>query len=58
MGSLFGQPYNSFQKFFKRKKLRAIMVGLDCAGKTTMLYRINLQDISHIMPIGSGFENS
>lgn len=57
MGSLFGQPYNPFQQFFKGKKLRAIMVGLEGAGKTTIIYKINLQDSSQIVPINFGFEN-
>lgn len=56
MGSLFGQPYNSFQQFFKGKKLRAIMVGLDCAGKTTILYKMNLQDFSQLVPTCFNFE--
>jgi GTPase SAR1 family protein len=32
------------------------MVGLDGAGKTTIIYKMNLQDMIPALPLGSGFE--
>ncbi|CAD8169011.1 unnamed protein product [Paramecium pentaurelia] len=39
MGSLFTKLYSSL---FNKKQIRLIMIGLDAVGKTTILYRLNL----------------
>jgi GTPase SAR1 family protein len=39
---------NVFARLFKgigKKEMRILMVGLDAAGKTTILYKLNLGDI-------------
>lgn len=57
MGSLFQKTYsNPYQQFFNGKKLRAIMVGLDAAGKTTIIYKMSLRDLIPTLPLRSGFE--
>lgn len=58
MGSLFHKAYTPFQEFFKGKKLKAIMVGLDCAGKTTILYKMKISQINNILPIGFAVETA
>jgi signal recognition particle GTPase len=58
MGSLFQKAYTPFQEFFKAKKLKAIMVGLDCAGKTTMLYKMNISEMNNFLPIGFTVETA
>ncbi|KAE8665189.1 hypothetical protein F3Y22_tig00112649pilonHSYRG00102 [Hibiscus syriacus] len=34
-----------FSRLFAKKEMRILMVGLDAAGKTTILYKLNLGEI-------------
>ena len=48
-----GIPFSSFADFvsmFKRKEARIVMVGLDAAGKTTVLYKLKLNDVVTTIP--------
>jgi len=55
MGNLFASLFNMFGK----KEMRILMVGLDAAGKTTILYKLKLGEIVTTIPtigkpVGSG----
>jgi ADP-ribosylation factor protein 1 len=39
-----------FQKFFSNKEVRIVMVGLDAAGKTTILYKLKLGEVITTIP--------
>lgn len=39
-----------FQKLFGKKEMRILMVGLDAAGKTTILYKLKLGEIVTTIP--------
>lgn len=41
---------NLFQSFFGKKNMRILMVGLDAAGKTTILYKLKLGEIVTTIP--------
>ncbi|XP_049641628.1 ADP-ribosylation factor 1-like [Suncus etruscus] len=47
MGNIFAKL---FRGFFSKKKMRILMVGLDAAGKTTVLYKLKLGEIVTIGP--------
>eukprot|EP00494_Astrolonche_serrata_P024345 UN24603 len=47
MGSLFSKV---FDKLFGKKEMRILMVGLDAAGKTTILYKLKLGEIVTTIP--------
>ncbi|CAH0559367.1 unnamed protein product [Brassicogethes aeneus] len=47
MGLIFS---NFFGKLFGKKQIRILMVGLDGAGKTTILYKMKLGEIVHTIP--------
>ena len=47
MGLTFSQL---FDKFFGKKELRILMVGLDGAGKTTILYKLKLGEVVTTIP--------
>jgi ADP-ribosylation factor protein 1 len=47
MGGSFGKL---FQKLFSKKDMRILMVGLDAAGKTTILYKLKLGEIVTTIP--------
>ncbi|KAL7677389.1 hypothetical protein ACOME3_003626 [Neoechinorhynchus agilis] len=47
MGNIFT---NLFQKLFGKKEFRILMVGLDAAGKTTILYKLKLGEIVTTIP--------
>jgi len=47
MGQSFG---NLFKTFFGKKEMRILMVGLDAAGKTTILYKLKLGEIVTTIP--------
>jgi ADP-ribosylation factor protein 1 len=47
MGSVFGQL---FKGLFGKKEMRILMVGLDAAGKTTILYKLKLGEIVTTIP--------
>jgi len=39
-----------FTKFFGKKDMRILMVGLDAAGKTTILYKLKLGEVVTTIP--------
>jgi ADP-ribosylation factor protein 1 len=39
-----------FQKLFSKQEMRILMVGLDAAGKTTILYKLKLGEIVTTIP--------
>lgn len=39
-----------FQRLFGNKQVRILMVGLDAAGKTTILYKLKLGEIVTTIP--------
>jgi ADP-ribosylation factor protein 1 len=47
MGGLFS---NLFKGLFGKKEMRILMVGLDAAGKTTILYKLKLGEIVTTIP--------
>jgi len=47
-----------FQRLFSKKEMRILMVGLDAAGKTTILYKLKLGEIVTTIPtIGFNVES-
>lgn len=47
MGNIFA---TIFQNLFGKKEMRILMVGLDAAGKTTILYKLKLGEIVTTIP--------
>eukprot|EP01104_Vermistella_antarctica_P009686 TRINITY_DN250_c0_g3_i1.p1 TRINITY_DN250_c0_g3~~TRINITY_DN250_c0_g3_i1.p1 ORF type:complete len:175 (+),score=30.73 TRINITY_DN250_c0_g3_i1:227-751(+) len=48
---------NAFRKLFGNKEMRVLMLGLDAAGKTTILYKLKLgQGVSTIPTVGFNVE--
>ena len=47
MGNLFA---SLFKGLFGKKEMRILMVGLDAAGKTTILYKLKLGEIVTTIP--------
>ncbi|XP_060065304.1 ADP-ribosylation factor 2-like [Ylistrum balloti] len=47
MGNMFGKLFSSL---FGKKEMRILMVGLDAAGKTTILYKLKLGEIVTTIP--------
>merc|ERR1711953_698103 len=47
MGNVFG---DLFRNLFGKKQMRILMVGLDAAGKTTILYKLKLGEIVTTIP--------
>ena len=39
-----------FKRLFSKKEMRILMVGLDAAGKTTILYKLKLGEIVTTIP--------
>merc|ERR1711933_549525 len=46
-GNVFG---NIWKKMFGKKEMRILMVGLDAAGKTTILYKLKLGEVVTTIP--------
>jgi len=47
-----------FSRLFAKKEMRILMVGLDAAGKTTILYKLKLGEIVTTIPtIGTPLTN-
>lgn len=47
MGNMFA---GLFKNLFGKKEMRILMVGLDAAGKTTILYKLKLGEIVTTIP--------
>ena len=47
MGTSFSTIWT---RFFGRKEMRILMVGLDAAGKTTILYKLKLAEVVTTIP--------
>ena len=47
MGGAFAKM---FDKFFGKKEMRILMLGLDAAGKTTILYKLKLGEVVSSVP--------
>ena len=47
MGGIFGKLFSGL---FGKKEMRILMVGLDAAGKTTILYKLKLGEIVTTIP--------
>jgi small GTP-binding protein len=45
-----GNAIASFASIFNKKEARIVMVGLDAAGKTTVLYKLKLNDVVATIP--------
>ncbi|XP_078385937.1 ADP-ribosylation factor 2-like isoform X1 [Cetorhinus maximus] len=45
-----GNFFDIFKSFFGKKEMRILMVGLDAAGKTTILYKLKLGEIVTTIP--------
>ena len=46
-----------FSRLFAKKEMRILMVGLDAAGKTTILYKLKLGEIVTTIPTIGKFEH-
>lgn len=59
-GKTMGLSISSlFNRLFAKKQMRILMVGLDAAGKTTILYKLKLGEIVTTIPtIGKNFNPS
>lgn len=56
MGNIFG---NLLKSLIGKKEMRILMVGLDAAGKTTILYKLKLGEIVTTIPtIGKWANNN
>lgn len=47
MGGILTSLYNSF---FGKRDVRILMVGLDAAGKTTILYKLKMGEVVSTVP--------
>lgn len=55
MGSLFGKV---FERWIGKSEMRILMLGLDAAGKTTILYKLKLGEVVSSVPtIGFNVES-
>ena len=54
MGNVFA---NLFRNLFGKKEMRILMVGLDAAGKTTILYKLKLGEIVTTIPTIGKYKN-
>jgi ADP-ribosylation factor protein 1 len=50
MGLLFSRMYDAFAFFGTEKPARILMLGLDAAGKTTILYKVKLNENIQTIP--------
>ena len=48
MGNLFATFWNTFGS--SKKETRLLMLGLDAAGKTTILYKMKLNEVVNTIP--------
>jgi ADP-ribosylation factor 1/2 len=57
MGGYLTSPYNYISQLFRGRDVRALMLGLDAAGKTSILYRMKMgQVVTTIPTIGFNVE--
>lgn len=54
MGNMFA---TLFKGLFGKKEMRILMVGLDAAGKTTILYKLKLGEIVTTIPTIGKYRN-
>ena len=54
MGNVFGKLFSGL---FGKKEMRILMVGLDAAGKTTILYKLKLGEIVTTIPTIGKFQH-
>ena len=55
--SRMGNFFNVFKRYFKNRDTRCLMLGLDAAGKTTVLYKLKLgEHVTTIPTIGFNVE--
>ncbi|NXG40927.1 ARF1 factor, partial [Psilopogon haemacephalus] len=47
MGNIFA---DLFKRLFGKKEMRMLMIGLDAAGKTTILYKLKLGEVVSTIP--------
>jgi small GTP-binding protein len=45
-----GNAFGIFKRWFKNRETRCLMLGLDAAGKTTILYRLKLGEVVTTIP--------
>ncbi|KAJ9294036.1 hypothetical protein DTO271G3_7164 [Paecilomyces variotii] len=58
LGKMGGQVSKVMAKIFGSKEMRILMLGLDAAGKTTILYKLKLnQDVTTIPTVGFNVES-
>lgn len=50
MGNVFQKLFRDLIVMFGKKDMRILMVGLDAAGKTTILYKLKLGEIVTTIP--------
>ena len=51
MGATFSSMFsNLFGRLFGKRQVRILMVGLDAAGKTTILYKLKLGEVVQTIP--------
>jgi len=49
-GSAEASKTGLFKKLFHNKEVRILMIGLDCAGKTTILYNMKMGKVVRTIP--------
>lgn len=58
MGASFSSLFNSLTTWYRNKEVRILMLGLDSAGKTTILYKLQLGEVVSTIPtIGFNVES-
>lgn len=50
MGGHIAKLFSNLSALFGKKEMRILMVGLDAAGKTTILYKLKLGEIVTTIP--------
>ena len=55
--SVFKSFKQAFDKMFGNKEMRVVMLGLDAAGKTTILYKLHIGEVLSTVPtLGKNYE--
>eukprot|EP00490_Sorites_sp_Unknown_P019827 CAMPEP_0114683082 /NCGR_PEP_ID=MMETSP0191-20121206/57445_1 /TAXON_ID=126664 /ORGANISM="Sorites sp." /LENGTH=197 /DNA_ID=CAMNT_0001963855 /DNA_START=33 /DNA_END=626 /DNA_ORIENTATION=+ len=58
MGGFFSKIFDVISNIGKNREMRILMLGLDAAGKTTILYKLQLGEVVHTIPtIGFNVES-